>query len=177
LTVQVNWNIILTNRSRLMRKVEDRSLFKRLEGYILIPHELLHVMGYRLVGQQCKYQWGQSYVTPVRPISRYRDLLGMLFPFLIFSILLIIFALFTGFASEAVVREASSFWFIFWLTLTYTAAIYIGTTLGDLRRAYLLFFNKPWYGWTPFDFFFQPLVDWNEIRRKVAAGEIDDQQD
>lgn len=160
-----------------MEKVESHSWFKQVEGYILIPHELLHVLGYRLVGQRCKYHWAQPYVTPVQPLSRRQDLVGTLFPFLIFSILVLIFALLAGFASEAVVREDSYFWFIFWLTLTYIASIYIGTTLRDLRQVYLLIFDKPWYGWTPFDIFFQPLIDWNEIRKKVATGEDGDDQE
>ena len=153
-----------------MKQVQNISWFKRVEGYLLIPHELLHVLGYRLVGQRCEYRWGQPYVTPAGPIPRYRNLVGMLFPFLIFSTLLIIFALLAGFASEQAVREDSPFWFIFWFTLTYLAGIYVGTTLGDLRQVYLLILNKPWYGWTPFDIFFYPLVDWNEIRRKITAG-------
>jgi hypothetical protein len=101
----------------------------------------------------------------------------MLFPFLVFFTIAIIFALLAGFAAETAARDGAFFWFGFWLMLTYISAIYIGTTLGDLRRAYLLLFNKPWYDWTPFDIFFQPLIDWNDIRRKVAAGELDAEQD
>ena len=160
-----------------MRQIERRRRLTRLAGYLLIPHELLHLVGFRLVGQRCEYQWGQPYVTPIGSMKRQQDLVGMLFPFLIFFILVTIFAILAGLASNQVVREGRFFWFAFWLTLTHVAGIYAGTTIGDLRRAYLLLFNKPWYSWTPFDFCYWPIVDWDEIRTKVRTGEIDAKQD
>ncbi len=160
-----------------MKSTKDQHWFTRLGGYLLIPHELLHVLGYRLVGKRCQYQWGNPYVTPVGPMSRGVQLTGMLFPFVVFFLLVTIFVILAGFASEQVVREGSFFWFIFWLGLSYIAGIYTGTTLGDLRRAYLLIFDKPWSSRTPFDFFFWPIVDWNDIRSQVASGEIDEPQD
>jgi hypothetical protein len=140
-------------------------------GNILIPHELLHVAGYWLVGQPCEYHWGRPYVTPLGVMPRWKRLVGMLFPFAIFFILVTLFALLAGFASREAVREGAFFWFITWLVLIYITGIYIGTTLGDLRRAYLLVVDKPWYSWTPFDFFFLPVVDWNDIRQKAVEGE------
>jgi hypothetical protein len=148
-------------------ETKPRNWFKRIEGYLLIPHELLHVVGYRLVGQRSIYYWGETYVTPVPKPSRAQDLFGMLFPFTVFLLLALGFGLLAGFASRAVVEEGASFWFVFWLGLTYTAGLYAGTTLGDLRRAYLSLRGQPWYSWTPFDFFFYPLVDWDEIRRRI----------
>jgi hypothetical protein len=90
---------------------------------------------------------------------------------------MIIFCLLAGFASKEFVQEAKPFWFIFWLGLTYIAGFYATSAMGDLRIAYLIIKDKPWYAWTPFDVFYPPLVDWNEIRRKVAEGEIDAEQD
>src|SRR5688500_15210116 len=97
------------------------------------------------------------------------------YPLYIFSgtLLALGFGLLAGFASRAVVQEGASFWFIFWLGLTYIAGLYAGTTLGDLRGAYLLIRSQLWYSWTPFDFFFYPLVDWNDIRQRVERGEVD----
>ena len=34
----------------------------KVEGYLLIPHELLHVAAYRLIGRRCSYRLGDSYV-------------------------------------------------------------------------------------------------------------------
>jgi hypothetical protein len=52
-----------------------------LEGYVLIPHELLHVWAYRLVGQPCWYRWGDTQVTPMRRLSRRERLFVLLWPF------------------------------------------------------------------------------------------------
>jgi hypothetical protein len=160
-----------------MKDTRARSQFQLILGYLAIPHELLHVLGHRLVGQRCKYQWGNTYVTPIGEITRWKRLVGLLFPFVVFFSLTIIFSLPAGFASRSVVQEGQVFWFVFWLGLTYIAGFYTSSTIGDLRQAYLLLKNKPWYAWTPFDIFYQPLMDWNEIRRKVAEGEIDAEQD
>lgn len=161
----------------MTRQSNLQNWFVRLSGYVVMPHELLHVVGFRLVGKQCEYRWGNHYVTPIEPMTGRERLVGMLFPFAVFFVLLISFIILAGFAAEYVVREGAFFWFIFWLTLTYIAGFYMCTAIGDLRQAYLLIFDKPWYGWTPFDFFFQPFVDWNDIRKKVTTGEIDDKQD
>lgn len=144
------------------------SWFSHVEGYILIPHELLHVVGYRLVGQRCDYQWGQPYVTPIGLIPRWKRLVGMLFPFTVFFILVVVLAFLAAFAAKAAVQEGLFFWFTVWLGLIYITSLYIGTTLGDLRRAYLLVTNKPWHSWTPFDFFFLPVISWDDIRREAA---------
>ncbi|MDX1521223.1 MAG: DUF3267 domain-containing protein [Anaerolineae bacterium] len=143
----------------------------------MIPHELLHVIGYRLVGQPCRYEWGQPFVTANTTMKRWQNLVGLLFPFAIFLINLVVVSIFLGLAGEQVKREGTVFWFFVWLSIFYVAAIYLGSTIGDLRKAYLLIKNKPWYAWTPFDFFYQPLVDWNDIRHKVESGEIDAEQD
>jgi hypothetical protein len=160
-----------------MAEMNLNSRFRRLGGYILIPHELLHVLGYRLVGQPCHYRWGESYITPPQSVSRNRKLVGMLLPFVSFLSLTIISGILSGFAIRGLIQEGQFFWFIFWLGLTHLAGFYMATTLGDLRQAYLLLTQKPWYSWTPFDFFFYPLVDWQDIRYRVAIGEIDAEQD
>ncbi len=157
-----------------MKQEDNLPWFSHLEGYLLIPHELLHVIGFRLVGQRCAYRWGNPFVTPIGPMNRAERLVGMLFPFVIFFILVTAFAIFAGLTAGQAVREGIWGRLLFWLTLTLTAGLYLGTTIGDLRRAYLLIFDKPWYSWTPFDFFFWPLVNWNEVREKAAKGDIDD---
>src|SRR5436190_2967556 len=52
----------------------------RLEGYLLIPHELLHVSAYRLLGKPCDYQWGAMKVTPLASLSRREQLFVTLLP-------------------------------------------------------------------------------------------------
>lgn len=153
------------------KKTKPQTWFSRLEGYVLIPHELLHLVGYRLVGKQCKYEWGQPYVTPIEPLSRNERLVGVLFPFIVFVLLIILLAIPAGFAAKAVIQDGALFRFIFWLVLTHIAVGYALSTVGDLRNAYLLINNKPWHSWTPFDFLFWPFIDWAEIQKEREAKE------
>ena len=81
----------------------------RLEGYFLIPHEILHVIGYRLVS-------------------------------------------------------------------SFVMGVYTGTAIPDFRNAYLLIIDKPWHSQTPFDIFFWPIIDWEEIRKKVSTAKDYDEQ-
>ena len=52
-----------------------------LEGILLIPHELLHVLAYRLLRKPVRYVWGERFVTPLAPLTRGERLFGLLFPF------------------------------------------------------------------------------------------------
>ncbi len=70
---------LLSKPSTLAEKIW--SFLRRLEGYILIPHELLHVWAYRLVGQPCQYHLGDTQVTPLKPLSRREYLFVLLWPF------------------------------------------------------------------------------------------------
>jgi hypothetical protein len=128
-----------------LKDTRPRSQFNLILGYLAIPHELLHIVGHRLVGQRCEYKWGNAYVTPIGEMPRWKRLVGLLFPFVVCFILMIIFSLLAGFASKEFVQEAKPFWFIFWLGLTYIAGFYATSAVGDLRMAYLLIKDKPWY--------------------------------
>ncbi len=142
--------------------------FGRVEGYFLIPHELLHVVGYRMVGKTCRYRWGSRSVTPLGSITRRERLVGMLFPFGLFSIAFLGSTLLAGFTYGQALQNGSFFWFGFWLVSSLVMGLYAGTTIIDLRNAYLLLTDKPWHSWTPFDIFFWPVVDWNEIRDNLS---------
>jgi hypothetical protein len=50
-----------------MKRTQSRHWITQLNGYIAVPHELLHVAGYWLVGKPCQYRWGDAYVTPRKP--------------------------------------------------------------------------------------------------------------
>jgi hypothetical protein len=150
-----------------MMKPSSQAWFSRLGGYLLIPHELLHVLGFRLVGKRCTYRWGESYVTPLEPMSRWQLLVGRLFPFIVFTLLFIICVVLAGLAYQETRQGRSIFWFLIGLGMMQILALYAGTTLVDLRNAYLLIVNKPWYSKTPLDLFFWPIVDWDEIRDKI----------
>jgi hypothetical protein len=158
-----------------IKQTERQRWVARLGGYLLIPHELLHIVGFRLVGKRCEYRWGSAHVTPLEPMSRREQLVGMLFPFIVFALLFVICTILVGLIYGQGVRDGSFGLFIFGLIVMQILALYTGTTLVDLRRAYLLVFNKPWHSWTPFDIFFWPVVDWAEIRKRMASEKHDTQ--
>jgi hypothetical protein len=110
-------------------------------------------------------------------MTRWQHLIGILFPFLVFAITFIVCTIWAGLAYEQVIQGASMIWFIFGLILMQITALYAGTTLVDLRKAYLLMVNKPWHSRTPLDIFFWPVVDWTDVRR-ASFSEVnkDDQQ-
>jgi hypothetical protein len=157
-----------------MKRTQPRNWITQLNGYIAVPHELLHVAGYWLVGKPCQYRWGDAYVTPEKHLKLWEHLVGLLFPFIICSGLFVISGILSAFAYREVVREESLSGFLFWTSLALVSGGYAGTAIGDLRKAYLLIFNKPWYSWTPFDIFFWPVVDWTEIRNKLKKEEKDE---
>lgn len=55
----------------------------KLEGYLLIPHELLHVAAHRLIGRRCSYRLGDSYVKHIDPCTTGEYLFCLLFPLMI----------------------------------------------------------------------------------------------
>ena len=127
-------------------------MITRIEGYLLIPHELLHVLGYRLVGKRCVYRWGEHQVKPVGPLSRDERLVGLLFPFTaciaawLIVLLLLSMAFFYGGLT----------WVMILSVLSGIVLIYAFAAVGDLRQAYLLLYNKKPRDKTPFDFLFWP---------------------
>lgn len=58
-------------------------MVQKLEGYLLIPHELLHVAAHRLIGKQCSYRLGESYVSHIDHCTRREYLFCLLFPAMI----------------------------------------------------------------------------------------------
>lgn len=154
--------------------IEDSTFWhtlRQIEGYLLIPHELLHVLGYRLAGKRCRYRWGSPYVTPIGPLTQREELVGLLFPFLTCLALFILFmSLSTLAAVLTALRHSSPFWIVFWSGLAIVAGIYNITSLLDLRRAYWLILGKPKYSWTPFDFFLGPIVENRSVTTLKSGG-------
>ena len=133
-------------------------MVSKLEGYLLIPHELLHVVGYRLVGKQCRYRLGEPSVMPLGSLTRRERLVGILFPFAVFVTLFGLFALLSG-LSPLIVKnqpEKALGWGLALGAMSLIAGGYACTAIGDLRQAYLLIYNKPKGSKTPFDFLAWP---------------------
>ncbi len=143
-------------------------------GYLAIPHELLHVVGYKLVGCSCQYRWGDFHVKPQSEMNISRRLVGLLFPFVIFSTICLATSILSGFAYRYGLEQNSFICFVILTTLALISGGYAGTAVGDLRQAYLLISGKAWYSWTPFDIFFWPVLNWSEVREKLDAEQQDD---
>jgi hypothetical protein len=55
----------------------------KIEGYLLIPHELLHVAAHKLIGKRCAYQMGDSFVTHLESHNFAERIFCLLFPLMV----------------------------------------------------------------------------------------------
>jgi hypothetical protein len=55
----------------------------KIDGYLAVPHEVLHVLAYRLIGKRCRYQVGDHFVHPLESRSFRERLFVLLFPLFI----------------------------------------------------------------------------------------------
>ncbi len=60
-------------------------MFWKIDGYLAIPHELLHVFAYRLIGKKCHYRLGDHFVHPLEPRSLKERLFVLLFPLFVIA--------------------------------------------------------------------------------------------
>ena len=58
-------------------------MFWRLDGYAVIPHELLHVLAYRLIRQPCQYRLGDHAVRPLSERTVAEEVFVKLFPLMV----------------------------------------------------------------------------------------------
>lgn len=61
-----------------------------INRYLYMIYQSLQIAGYRLVGARCKYEWGRTRVVPVKPVTRRQRLVGLLFPTVVFAIIILI---------------------------------------------------------------------------------------
>ncbi len=105
----------------------NAAMLWKLDGYLVIPHELLHVLAYRLIGKRCAYQWGDHAVNSLEDRTINQRLFCLLFPLLVNSLVVLLLL---------------SIWFV-----TYITARYPINPLEYLQTAptwhHVLFF-----GWT-----------------------------
>lgn len=55
----------------------------KLEGYLLIPHEFLHVVAHKLIGKRCSYRVGEPFVNHLEKHTFGEQVFCLLFPMLI----------------------------------------------------------------------------------------------
>lgn len=130
----------------LLALMNDRIVFwnflHKLGGYYLIPHELLHVLAYRLIGKPCSYRWGDHCVRSLAPKTKREKLFVLLFPFgvcwvlgIFFGFLWIISAFFIDIPPERYLIDGPTWHFIFPIIAT-LFVIYSGAAHQDLIDAY-----------------------------------------
>jgi|JFJP01.1.fsa_nt_gi hypothetical protein len=122
-------------------------LLHKLGGYYLIPHELLHVLAYRLIGKPCHYQWGDWRVTSLAQKSRREGLFVTLMPFvvpwsmgLVCYVIFFILSIATRLPPERYIYEAPWWHFIF-PVISFIVITYTHTCWKDLLKAYWWLFT------------------------------------
>jgi len=121
---------------------------EKLGDYYLIPHELLHVWGYRLLNKPYYYQWGSRQVVPLAERTRNERLFISLLPFmvswflggisyLLWFIVMVYLAVELKMPPEKFFFEAPPWHFILML-IGSIFIIYSGTAHGDLINTYYL---------------------------------------
>ncbi len=108
-------------------------------GYYLIPHELLHVLAYRLIGKQCHYEWGDYRVRGLAKRTRPERLLVLLLPFVVcwvfalfFSFLWILSAFFIKMSPQRYFIDGPTWHFVFPIIAS-LFVLYSGTAYRDVR--------------------------------------------
>lgn len=119
-----------------------KNFLHKLAGYYLIPHELLHVLAYRLIGKPCRYQLGDHRVHSLQPKNRREKLFVLLFPFvvcwglgLLFGVLWLLSAFVVDIPPERYFIDGPT-WHIIFLMLGALCILYGGTAHKDLLDAY-----------------------------------------
>ncbi len=125
-----------------------RTFWTKVGGYYLIPHELLHVLAYRLIGKPCHYEWGAYYVRPLSKRTKWERLFTSLFPFgvcmglgLLFHLLWVLSAFFIRMPPERYFIDGPT-WHIIFIILGPLFVLYSGTAHGDLINSYLILFGE-----------------------------------
>ncbi|MDM8527822.1 DUF3267 domain-containing protein [Anaerolineales bacterium HSG24] len=129
-------------------KPSQQSFLHKLGGYYLIPHELLHVLAFRIIGKPCRYEWGNDYVRPLVKESKRERLFVSLFPFvtimglgLIFGLMWISSAFFINIRPERYFIDGPT-WHVVFLILCALFIFYSGTAHGDLFSSYYILFGQ-----------------------------------
>jgi hypothetical protein len=123
----------------MTHKPSSTFLYK-LEGYYLIPHELLHVLAYRLIGKPCDYRWGDHQVHGTAAKSRGERIFVLLLPFvtcwafaLFFHWLWVVLALSAQMPPEQYFSQEGPYWHFIFPAIATLFILYSGTAYRDIR--------------------------------------------
>jgi hypothetical protein len=127
---------------------QQKSFWRKVGGYYAIPHELLHVLAFQLIGKPYSYKWGDHQVKPLAETTRPEKLFILLLPFvvcfglgLLFHLFWIMSAFFITIPPERYFIDGPTWHFIF-PNMVALFILYSGNSYGDLIRAYRLLFTQ-----------------------------------
>jgi hypothetical protein len=131
-----------------MSQHTSNNFWYKLGGYYLIPHELLHVLAYRLIGKPYHYKWGDYQVRSLVSKTRGETLFVLLFPFAVcwtlsffFGLLWLSSAFFIKIPPERYLVDGPTWHFIFPI-LAALLLIYSGSSHWDLVAVYYILWGK-----------------------------------
>lgn len=126
----------------------SKDFLYKFEGYYLIPHELLHVLAYRLIGKPCYYRWGEHRVYSSVQKTPGERFFVLLFPSVVcwlfaffFGLLWISSAFFITISPERYFIDGPTWHFIFPIIAS-LFVLYSGTGYRDVRKVLQILFEK-----------------------------------
>jgi hypothetical protein len=129
-----------------------KNFWHKLGGYYLIPHELLHVLAYRMISKPYHYQWGDYRVSSPASLSRGELLFVLLLPVgvcwvvgLFLHSLWLILVLSEWMPLERYILEGPRWHHVF-SVIASLFILYSGTGYKDIRVVLRILFreNKPY---------------------------------
>jgi hypothetical protein len=117
---------------------------------VATPHELLHVLGYKLVGKAYRYRLGDPFVAEIDELTRREKLIVGLLPFAVTGLMAVAFMM----GLPLLVQLDDPLWIACYAILSVGLLTYTGFSIIDLRDAYQLLTGQDK---TPFD----PIIRYN----------------
>ncbi len=126
----------------------DESLW-RLDGYVVIPHELIHVLAYRIIRKPCQYRPGDHVVRPLSERTLGEEVFIKLFPLAVVgSLAAVTFGMWVmtlppGRFDPASYLASSPRWHIGLMLLTILLQVYAAASFWDVRAVIELLVKDP----------------------------------
>jgi Putative zincin peptidase len=125
-------------------------MIQKFDGYLAVPHELLHVLAYRIVGKKYRYQLGSHFVQSLETRSLGEKLFILLFPLIIIAglglglmMLWMILYILSGYPANPILyfRIAPLWHKLLWVC-SVILLLYSGSTFNDVRASFQLLSQK-----------------------------------
>lgn len=74
----------------LIRWLDKAERLNRLVMYLYVPYQFLQIVGYRLVGKRCGYQWRKHRPQPIGPMTPMQHVVALIFPTVVCCTILVV---------------------------------------------------------------------------------------